>query len=515
MTPASSTKGRYDALLTGSARFVADIGLSDGGIPERLHLVFVRSTVAHARLAAIDVTAAAAAPGVAAVLTAADLPDVLPIWEIQLIPEALAQPALASGVVRYVGERVAAVVAASVAAAVDAAELVVVDYEPLPVVADVDAALAPGAPVLFPEHGSNVALDWPSDAAVAAGAESAGFDGADVVIPLELRIPRLSVAPMEGHAVLAVPDGDGLVVWLSTQVPHPARVQLARSLQLPVERIRVIAPHVGGGFGGKAHGGVAEHVVTAAAARRLGRPVQYVEDREQNLSGMQGRGVLLRGELHARRDGRVVGLRAEERCDAGAYPATGAVEPGKTRLMACGPYRIAAVDFTARSVLTNLAPAGAYRGPGRAEATSLLERSMDMLAAELGLDPVELRRRNLIASDEYPYTTPTGLHYDSGDYRLLLDTLVERGGYEGWRERQAELRGAGEHDVARDRGVGRRRLDRVVRAPAGRVGRDHRPRNRRGPVGDCVGRTAARGDAGHVGHRSAAGRARADRGGRG
>src|SRR5262249_4372442 len=146
---------------------------------------------------------------------------------------------------------------------------------------------------------------------------------------------------------------------LSTQVPHPARVQLARSLQLPVERVRVIAPHVGGGFGGKAHGGVAEHMVVAAAALELGRPVQYVEDRGANLVGMQGRGVVLRGELHARRDGRAAGLRAEERCDAGAYPATGAVEPGKTRLMACGPYRIPAVDFAARSVLTNLAPAGA------------------------------------------------------------------------------------------------------------------------------------------------------------
>ncbi len=419
----------YDGLLTGAARFVADLAVAD-----RLHLVFVRSPVAHARIVGVDTTGASVAPGVAGVFTAADLP-MLPIWEIQLIPEVLAQPPLATGVVRYAGERVVAVVAESLAAALDAAELVVVDYEPLEVVTDVERAVASGAPLLFPAHGSNVALEWPRDAAI-----DGWFEAAAVVIRTELRIPRLSVAPMEGHAVLAVPDGDRLVVWLSTQVPHPARVQLARSLEVAPERIRVIAPHVGGGFGGKATGGVADHVVTAAAALRLGRPVQFVEDRSTNLAGMQGRGVVLRGELHARPDGRVVGLRAEELCDAGAYPTTGAVEPGKTRLMACGPYRIPAVDFTARSVMTNLAPTGAYRGPGRAEATALLERSMDALAAAIGVDPVVVRRRNLVGAGEYPYTTPTGLHYDSGDYARLLDVLLERAGYDALRAQQRARR---------------------------------------------------------------------------
>ena len=443
MTAPARGSGRYDALLTGAARFVADVDVAD-----RLHLVFVRSPVAHTCITAIETAPAAAAPGVRGVFTAADLP-MLPIWEIQLIPEALAQPPLAVDVVRYVGERVVAVVAESLAAALDAAELVVVELDQLPVVRDVAAAVAPGAPVLFPEHGSNVALEWPSEG------DPPGFDGSEIVVRTELRIPRLAVAPMEGHAALAVPDGDGsLAVWLSTQVPHGARVQLARSLQMPLEAVRVIAPHVGGGFGGKAHGGIADHVVTAAAAQHLGRPVQFIEDRGANLATMHGRGVVLRGELHARRDGRVVGLRAEELCDAGAYPATGSVEPGKTRLMAGGPYRIPAIEFTARSVMTNLAPTGAYRGPGRAEATALLERSMDLLAAELDIDPVEVRRRNLITTDEYPYATATGLHYDSGDYTRLLDTVLERGDYDGWRARQRERRDRGDARAGPLLGVG-------------------------------------------------------------
>jgi carbon-monoxide dehydrogenase large subunit len=437
----SAVGGRYDALLTGSARFVADVDVAD-----RLHLVFVRSPFAHARLAAVDTRDATSAPGVRAVFTAASLPT-LPVWEIQMIPEALAQPALAVDVVRYAGERVAAVVAESPAAALDAAELVVVDYEPLPPLTDAEAAVVEGAPLLVPEHGSNVALDWASDRAVAGSRVAIAIDGetevADVVVRTELRIGRLAVAPLEGHAVLAVPDGDGLVVWLSTQVSHAARVQLARSLALPVERVRVVAPHVGGGFGGKAHGGIGEHVVTAAAARELGRPVQFVEDRYANLATMHSRGVVLRGEVRATASGRLVGLRVEELCDAGAYPATGAVEPGKTGLMLGGPYRVPTVEFAARSVLTNLAPSGAYRGPGRAEASAFLERSMDRLAVELGVDPVEVRRRNLIGPDEYPYATATGLHYDTGDLPQLLDTVLARGDYEGWRARQRDRRASG------------------------------------------------------------------------
>ena len=396
----------------------------------------MRSTVAHARVVSIEVDEAAAASGVVAVFTAGDLP-MLPIWEIELIPEALAQPPLATGIVRYAGERVAAVVARSLAAALDAVERVVVEYEPLPVLTDPTAATEPSSPVLFPEHGSNVALHWPADPSAAP------FDPAAVVVRAELRIPRVCVAPMEGHAILAVPDGDGLTAWVSTQVPHPTRVQLARSLQLPVDRIRVVAPHVGGGFGGKATGGIAEHVVTAAAALRLGRPVQYVEDRAANLAGMQGRGVVLRSEAAATRDGRLVGLRVEEICDAGAYPSTGAVEPGKTRLMACGPYRVPTVEFTARAVMTNRAPTGAYRGPGRAEAAAVLERTMDLLAGDLGLDPIEVRRRNLVGPEEFPFTTATGVRYDSGDYARLLDVLVAKTGYDGLRREQRLRRSTG------------------------------------------------------------------------
>ncbi|MGZ4203104.1 MAG: xanthine dehydrogenase family protein molybdopterin-binding subunit, partial [Thermoleophilaceae bacterium] len=168
----------------------------------------------------------------------------------------------------------------------------------------------------------------------------------------------------------------------------------------------------------------------------LGRPVQFVEDRGANLATMQGRGVLLRGELHARRDGRVVGLHADELCDAGAYPATGSVEPGKTRLMAGGPYRVPVIEFTARSVMTNLAPTGAYRGPGRAEATALLERSMDLLAAELGIDRADIRRANFVPSDRFPYQTASGLRYDSGNYGAALDAALEGIGYEEFAEQR-------------------------------------------------------------------------------
>ena len=379
----------------------------------------MRAPLAAARITSVDVAAAAAAPGVVAVLTAAEL-DVLPIWEIEMIPERHAQPPLARDEVRYAGERVVAVVAESLAAALDAAELVVVDYEPRPAVTDARRSV-------------DVALEWVGDAPDAPlGPPS---------VALDLTVPRLSVAPLEGHAVVAVPEPDGhLTVHVSTQVPNPTRVQLARSLRMDPESIRVVVPAVGGGFGGKAAGGMADHVVVAAAARLLGRPVRYVEDRAANLVGMQGRGVHQHVELHAHDDGRLTGLRASIVCDSGAYPSVGAVEPGKTRLLASGPYRIPVVDVRARSVTTSLAPTGAYRGPGRSEAAGMLERAIDVLAADRGLDPIELRRRNLVTS--FPHRTATGVEYDSGDFGALLDVLVDAG-YRDLRAEQVRRRAAG------------------------------------------------------------------------
>ena len=231
-------------------------------------------------------------------------------------------------------------------------------------------------------------------------------------------------------------------MYASTQAPHWSRVQLARSLGLPPDCLRVVTPHVGGAFGGKAVGGVAPYVVACAAARRLGRPVRFVEPRGLNLATMQGRGLSLQIALHARRNGTIVGLEIEELCDAGAYPSTGSVEPGKTQLMACGPYRVPAVGFRARSVRTDRASTGAYRGPGRAEAAAALERALDLLARELELDPAEVRRRNLLTPTELPATSASGAHYDDGDLPALLAQLLDRAEYARWREEQRTRRAA-------------------------------------------------------------------------
>ena len=422
---------RYGNLVAGGDDYAGDIEAS--GL---LHLAFVRSPVPHARIAHVDVAEAAASPGVVAVHTAATLPMV-PVRPIVGGSELGLAP-LAADVVRHVGERVVAVLAETAAQAVDAAERVVVDYDELPAVWDPLVATAPGSPLVHPSLGTNVVLDLPAEG------DGNAFAGSEVVVRATFTIPRLAVSPMEGHAVLVVPEPDGrLTVWLSTQVPHSARGQLAHGLGCAPEQLRVIAPRVGGGFGGKAGGGIPEHVVAAAAARMLGRPVRYVEDRHENLEGMQGRGVHQQVELHARRDGTLVGLRAHVVVDAGAYPGIGAIEPVKMRLMASGPYRIPAVVFSACSVLTHRVPTGAYRGPGRSEAATLLERSMDLLAAELAMDPVELRRRNLLRADELPRTSPTGMRYDGGDYHRLLDELVAAGGYEELRAEQRRRRAEG------------------------------------------------------------------------
>ena len=252
--------------------------------------------------------AAARAPGVLAVLTARDMPD-LRLHEIHIISELLAPPALATDVARFVGDPVALVVATTRAAALDAAELVDVTYEPLPVVVTADAAVRDDAPLLFPAHGSNVALAWDLDETDDAFAESRA---ATLTVRGEIDLPRLSTAPMEGHAIVVVPTGaDGLHVYVSTQWPHGTRVQMARSFGLTLDQVRAQVPAVGGGFGGKSLGGIREHIATAAAARRLNRPVRYVEQRSDNLQSMQGRGVHIDYEADATSDGRVVHLRVD------------------------------------------------------------------------------------------------------------------------------------------------------------------------------------------------------------
>lgn len=419
---------RFAGLVDGRARFAADLPVD--GV---LHVVAVRASVAHARLTKVEVAAARAMPGVVAVLTAADL-DVVPVWEIHSIDERLGQPVLVDDRVRYVGERIAAVVADTLAHAQDAAELVEVGYEPLPVVAGAPDAVAPGAPALHDWCPDNVALTYRTDPPGPLP------DGACTVSG-EVVMPRLAVAPMETLSIVAVPAADGtLLLHPATQSPHGTRVQVARSLGIPYTDVRVVVPNVGGGFGGKAVGGIVDYVLCAAVARLLGRPVRFVEARTDNLVTMHGRGMHMQWTAHADAEGRVLAIDVRQLADCGAYATTNAVEPGKTQLMACGPYRIDTVRFDGRSVLTNLAPSGAYRGPGRSEAAAVLEDAMDALARVLHVDPVEIRRRNLRRPEEIGTVSPTGTRYDGTDIAAMLERVVDLADYDAQRAEQAERR---------------------------------------------------------------------------
>jgi carbon-monoxide dehydrogenase large subunit len=416
-------------LVMGSARYTEDLAL-----PGAVHAVFVRSVLGHARIAGIDTAEAAAAPGVIAVLTADDL-DLEPLRP-SFGPPVFARPPLAREVVRFMGEAVAVVVASSREQALDAAELVDVDYEPLQVVIDPLAALQPDAPVLFTEHGSNLAVERPWEG------EPAQLEACEVVVRAHLVNQRVIPAPMEPSAAVAAPDPEtgGITVWAPVQAPFWTRAALAASLKLDPERIRVTVPAVGGAFGARIFP-YPEQVVTAALALRLNRPVRYVESRSESMLTMtHGRAQVQEVELGATSDGTVTDLRARIVADGGAYPGDDALMPQSTIQMLAGPYRIPRVEGHTRLVATNTTPVSAYRGAGRPEATWLLERMLDLLAARLGLDPAEVRRRNLIQPDAFPHVTATGARYDSGDYPAALERALEIAGYERLRAEQAERR---------------------------------------------------------------------------
>ncbi len=420
-------------LVTGSAHYTEDLAL-----PGALHAVFVRSMLAHARVNGIDTTEAAAAPGVTAVLTAADL-DLQPLRP-GFGPPVFSRPLLASDVVRFMGEAVAVVVASSREQAVDAAELVQVDYEPLEVVTDPLAAAVPGAPLLFTEHGSNVAVEQPWEG------EPARPEECEVVLRAHLVNQRVAPAPMEPNTAVAAPDPEtgGITLWVPVQAPFWTRAAVAGALKLDPERVRVTVPAVGGAFGGRIFT-YPEQVVVAALALRLGRPVRYVDSRSESMLSMShGRAQVQEVELGATGDGTVTDLRVRILADGGAYPADDALMPQQTVSMLAGPYRIPRIEGHIRLVATNTTPVTAYRGAGRPEATWMLERMLDLLAARLGLDPAEVRRRNLIPPDAFPHETATGARYDSGDYRAALDRALEIAGYGQLRAEQAERRQNGD-----------------------------------------------------------------------
>jgi carbon-monoxide dehydrogenase large subunit len=415
--------------LVGKGEYVDDIRLEN-----ELHAVFVRSPWAHARVLAVDAAPARELPGVQ-VFTAEDLDlDPMPAPPFGEIDAGFSRPFLASERVRFAGDLVAVVLAEGRAAAVDAAELVEVEYDPLPVVTDVREAMRDDV-LLFDMVGTNACLHQPPEEP-----DEHLFDGCDVVVEGTLFSQRLAACPIEPRAVLAhVGEGGRLTVWLSTQTPHQDRDGIAERLGLKPEDVRVVAPDVGGGFGGK--GLDVEDVLVAWLARRTGRPVRWTETRSENLVAMHhGRGQRTNFRLGGSRDGRIEALRLDIVQDAGAYPGIGAFLPTLTGLMASGVYRIPKIEADIKAIVTNGTPVAAVRGAGRPEATQIIERAVDMFAAELSLDPAEVRRRNFIGVEEFPFTTASGASYDSGDYRGALDRALEHAGYDQLRAEQERRR---------------------------------------------------------------------------
>jgi carbon-monoxide dehydrogenase large subunit len=325
-------------------------------------------------------------------------------------------------------------------AAVDAAETEIVEYDPLPAAIDPEAAVTAGAPMQFEAIGSNIA------AAIKPRSDDDVLADADVVVRARIENQRIAVMPMEGNAIAVIPGTDpALTVYVSTQMPHGVLNKAAPLFDMEPAQIRVVAPHVGGAFGGKA-GLSTEHMVAIAVAQRLQRPVKWVETRSENLIAMpHGRGQVQYCELGLRRDGTIVGLRARVIGDAGAYAGFGgSLAMGPTRMMAQGVYEIPKISYEAVVALTNTTPMGAFRGAGRPEAAAMLERIMDIAAAELELDPAEIRRRNFLQPDQFPYTTRMRTVYDSGDYERALDEALRIADYDALRKDQAQRRARGD-----------------------------------------------------------------------
>ena len=422
-------------LLTGGARYVGDLEL-----PGVLAAAFVRSPYAHATIRSVERSAARAMPGVLAVLVGDDLGigPIPPPFGAQ--NPATARSALASDKARFVGDAVALVIAETLSQAIDAAEAVEVHYDPLEAATGIEHAARPDAPLQFEVLGTNIT----SGAREPDGVNP--FEHADVVVRGRFENQRVAVAPLEGRAIAVIPGGpaEGLLIYAATQMPHRLRDLVCDVFGLEGDAVRVITPWVGGAFGGKI-GLAAEEAAIVAAALMLKRPVRWCEDRSENIVGMAGRSQVQYAELGLRRDGEIVGIRARVLGDAGAYAGFGGgLALGPTRMMTPGVYHVDRVHYDGVAVVTNTSPIGAFRGAGRPEAAAQIERLMDIAADELEIDPVELRLRNLISKDEFPYRTTTGMLYDSGDYALALREAVRIAGYEALRRDQAERRNRGD-----------------------------------------------------------------------
>ena len=426
-------------LIQGLGHYVDDIKL-----PDTLHVAFLRSMYAHAKIKSIDTSEASHAPGVVAVYTGADV-----VNKIGPVPCAGAlpglkiphYPVLAGDHVTFVGHPIAAVVATDKYAARDAIDLIMVDYEELPVVVDVEEA-AKGGPLVYEEYGDNIAYKLTSG----EGDIEKALAESDHVIKQRIVHQRLIPIAMEPRGVLAryYPGEKELTIWTSTQIPHLARTQLAIMLSVPENKVRVIAPEVGGGFGSKLNV-YAEEGLVGWISMQLAKPVKWIETRRENFqSTIHGRGQIGYIEVGCNNDGTITGLRYNVFADMGAYLQllTPAI-PTLTGLMLSGCYKIPAIQMNVTAVFTNKMSTDAYRGAGRPEATQVIERAADLIAAHLGMDPIDVRRKNFPEPEEFPFKTATGLFYDSGNYQGALDKALGMANYSKMREEQKKAREQG------------------------------------------------------------------------
>jgi len=429
-------------LIQGLAHYVDDLVLAG-----MLHAGFVRSPHAHARIKSIDSTKAQTAPGVVAVFTAEDfrgqigiVPCAAQLPDLKPAP----RPVLATGRVRFVGEAVAVVVASDRYALRDALDLVDVDYEPLTPVVDPEKAIAKGAPVLHEPSTDNVSFRWELE----GGDVKKAFKQADKVIRQRMVNQRLIPVAMEPRGVLAeYKRGEKtLTVWSSTQIPHLLKTQIAAMLGTPEHSVRVITPEVGGGFGSKLNV-YPEEAIVAHLSMRLGHPVKWMESRRENfLCTTHGRDQIADVEAAVSKDGMLLGTKWRIIADLGAYyQLLTPLVPTLTGLMLAGSYKVPAIHIEIIGALTNKMATDAYRGAGRPEATYYVERLMDLIAAELKMDPAEIRRKNFPLPKEFPYATPTGIAYDSANYQKSLDLALQKSGYVKLRKEQAALRKQGRY----------------------------------------------------------------------
>ncbi len=439
-TPGLERRREDYALITGHSHYVDDLKPLPGR-PTALHMVVVRSPYAHAEIKSIQLDAAGSQPGVIAAFQGAELVEGMPTLDTIPVP-GLRKPErrpLAVGRVRYVGDPVAVILAESLYTAMDARDLVEVEYELLPAVVDPEAALEPGAPLLYDEVSSNTAFLQESS----WGNIRAAFENADRVVRLRVVNQRLAPSSLEPRACIFDfdPSTGELSAWVSSQAVFRARDMLAKFLGLNRSHIKVHNAEVGGAFGAK-NNFLGEEIIAALLAVKYGRPVKWIEQRSENLQAQsQGRGQVNYIEAAVQEDGRLLGLKVYSIADLGAFLTFAtAMVASRTPSMLCGPYQLQAVESKMVGVFTNKATTAPYRGAGRPEAAYILERTMDRVAFELGLDPAEVRRRNFIPPQAFPYSTVTGLHFDSGNYQAALDRALELADYAGWRAKRREYR---------------------------------------------------------------------------